>query len=189
MRTSSEIQHQPVRNNCLSPQRPYPNRDSPPNNIPHREPRTRDRTGQVPQQPGRWQKELMWVFAQAYRLVHRDGQAIRPHAQPAPVLDSPEERLEPLRGPRDREGENDAVPPDEGDPVSQQGLEGLGQLCFLGRRKETHAVLFSNRQRRRQDPRWHHGGWNWRLLFLSSLLQGQETPPIPRVTSPWRGLN
>lgn len=46
--------------------------------------------------------------------------------QLAAVTDSPEQGLEPLCGPRDREGENDAEPTDEGDPVGQQGLEGLG---------------------------------------------------------------
>lgn len=170
----SETQHQPVRNNHLPPQRPYPNRPSPPNNVPHGEPRTRDGTEQVSQQPRKGQKRLTQVFAQAYRLVHHGAQAIRPQAQLAPVLNSPEQGLEPLCGPRDREGENDAVPPDEGDPISQQGLEGLSQLCFLGRRRETHAAL-SGRQRCRQDRSTVAKGAGGSRSFLA-CSEGRKSP-------------
>jgi len=86
--------------------------------------------------------------------------------QLASALNSPEQGLEPLRGPQDREGEDDAVPPDEGDPVSQQGLEGLGQLCFLGRRRETHAVLLSSRTT---------ASW-WRDPVAPDPFQGWENP-------------
>lgn len=88
------------------------------------------------------QKGLSWASPPASSLVHAGGQALRPHA-----LHSPQQGLQPLRGPRDGEGEDDAVPPDEGHPVGQQGLEGLGQLCFLGRRKGTRCCPWW----------WHHG--------------------------------
>lgn len=149
--------------------------DLTPNSIPHGQPRTRDKRVQVSQQPRRGQKRLLRFFAQAYRFVHHGGQAIRHCAQLAPVLDSPEQGLEPLCGPWDREGENDAVPPDEGDPISQQGLEGLSQLCFLGRRKGTRVVLLSSRQR----CRWDHGtvaeGDGGSCSFLSCSRDGK--PP------------
>lgn len=104
--------------------------------------------------------------------------------QLAAVTDSPEQGLEPLRGPRDREGENDAEPTDEGDPVGQEGLEGLGQLCLLGTRKETCIVLLSHRQVLAGPQRRE-----LLLPFLPSLLQGWEKNPDVSGSFSLEGLN
>lgn len=103
------------------------------------------------------------------------------------LLDSPEQGLEPLRGPRDREGENDAVPPDEGDPVSQQGLEGLGQLCFLGRKKKIQPVLLRSRERCWQDHGTAMEGAGGSRSFLACSRDGKTPNAFGNV--PLEGLN
>lgn len=127
---------------------------------------------------------LTLSFAQAQGLGHHSGQATEPHTQLAPVPNSPEQGLEPLRGPRNREGENDAEPTDEGDPVGQQGLEGLGQLCFLGRRKETCTVLLSDREML-AGPR-HHSGGSWCSCSFPACSRDGKKPLMSLVASPWR---
>lgn len=84
--------------------------------------------------------------------------------------DSPEQGLQPLRGPRNREGEDDAVPPDEGHPIGQQGLEGLRQLSFLGDGREHAAVHGAGTM----VPRWREP------KALAPLL-------MPPGTAPQRG--